>query len=188
MTPAKQLQRQDQLRYCAHNLTLKKVEEFDFTFKDYDFLGGTQKLRALRKVEGILINPVWARHQFDPSTQDVVPVEGSQGMTMAEFSKLKISEQVLRDGIIFCWVEKELIHPVIRVFEKQQFEYIENLCHVMLNPAQKETTKLMGNTDATPAISREPYPYLNKSHRTLLMLRRNIRDERSEEAPLELRH
>jgi hypothetical protein len=78
----------------------------------------------------------------------------------------------MKDGIVFIWVEKELIHEVIKFFVELQFDYIENLCHVMLNPEQKESTLEMKSTDATPAIARKAYPYLNKSHRTLLMLRR----------------
>ena len=52
------------------------------------------------------------------------------------------------------------------------FAYIENLCYVLLDPAEKESTAAMRNTDATPAIARQPYKFLNKSHKTLLMLRR----------------
>lgn len=79
----------------------------------------------------------------------------------------------MRDGILFIWVEKELIYEIIKFFEEQKFDYIENLCHAILDPAQYNSTLKMTNTDATPAIHRENYPFLNKSHRTLLMLRRN---------------
>lgn len=65
-----------------------------------------------------------------------------------------IPQSVMRDGILFIWVEKELIYEIIKIFEAQGFDYIENLCHVMLDPAQKESTKVLHNTDATPAIAR----------------------------------
>lgn len=78
----------------------------------------------------------------------------------------------MKDGILFIWVEKELIGEVIDHFKDQKFEYIENLCHVYLDPAQHESTKALNNTDATPCIARQHYPFLSKSHRTLLMLRK----------------
>ena len=132
------------------------------------------------------MNPQWADHAYDAASNSIKPVPGKTGLTIDEFSKIRIPEEVLRDGIIFIWVQKELIFSVIKVLESQNFEYVENLCHVMLDPKYFEATKRIGNTDATPAIYREPYRFLNKSHRTLLMLRRNIR--RQDEQPLELRH
>lgn len=42
----------------------------------------------------------------------------------------------------------------------------------MLDPTQKTSVESFKNTDATGAIAREPYQYLRKSHKTLLMLRR----------------
>lgn len=50
------------------------------------------------------------------------------------------------------------------------------------------STKLLSNTDATPAIARQEYPFLNKSHRTLLMLRRTNSKPDPLDKPLELRH
>ena len=46
------------------------------------------------------------------------------------------------------------------------------------------------NTDATPAIQRDYYKFLSKSHKTLLMLRRSQRDKKSSDTKtaLELRH
>jgi hypothetical protein len=155
-------------------LTVKNAIEFDFSFKDHKFDGG-EKIRKLTKVEGILMNPQWADHAYDAASNSIKPVPGKTGLTIDEFSKIRIPEEVLRDGIIFIWVQKELIFSVIKVLESQNFEYVENLCHVMLDPKYFEATKRIGNTDATPAIYREPYRFLNKSHRTLLMLRRNIR-------------
>lgn len=39
----------------------------------------------------------------------------------------------MKDGIIFIWVEKEYISPVIKHLETQDFSYVENVCYVMLN-------------------------------------------------------
>ena len=62
------------------------------------------------------------------------------------------------------------------------------MCHVMLNPKEKESTKKMCNTDATSALAREPYKFINKSHRTLLMMRRTKSDGNAGGPNLELRH
>lgn len=93
----------------------------------------------------------------------------------------------MREGILFIWVEKEIMYEIISFFEGQGFSYIENLCHIMLDPLQKESTRRMGNTDATSAIARQSYPFISKSHRTLLMLRRTKHDVAGG-ASLELRH
>lgn len=63
----------------------------------------------------------------------------------------------MKDGILFVWVEKELIYEVILFFEKQGFAYIENMCYVMLDHKEKESVEKLRNTDATPAIARNPY-------------------------------
>lgn len=93
----------------------------------------------------------------------------------------------MREGILFIWIEKELMYEIIVFFEAQGFSYVENLCYVMLDPHEMESTRRYNNTDATPAIAREPYPFISKSHRTLLMLRRTKHDVAGGNA-LELRH
>lgn len=78
----------------------------------------------------------------------------------------------MKDGILFIWAEKELIGDIVLHFENQGFQYVENMVYVMLDPDQKKSVNDFKNTDATPAIAREPYQYIRKSHKTLLMLRR----------------
>ena len=105
------------------------------------------------------------------------------GLTIEEFKKLRIPSSVMKDGILFIWAEKELIGDIVFHFEDQGFQYVENMVYVMLDPTQKKckfnlssnlfsAVESYKNTDATPAIAREPYQYLRKSHKTLLMLRR----------------
>lgn len=60
----------------------------------------------------------------------------------------------MREGILFIWVEKELMYEIIVMFEAQGFSYVENACHVMLDRSQRESTLKMSNTDATPALAR----------------------------------
>ena len=67
---------------------------------------------------------------------------------------LRIPNDVMKDGLLFIWVEKEFTNDVILYFEDQGFAYVENLCWVMLDRAQKESTLLRKTTDATSAIAR----------------------------------
>lgn len=161
-------------------LKIKDVASFNFEFVAGD------RLVMMKDVEGILMSPKWAPHRYDTTLKQLIAIKTDEPdiITIDEFKKLKIPDTVMRDGILFIWVEKELIHEIIKFFGDQKFEYIENLCHVILDPTQEASTKQMNNTDATPAIHREKYPFLNKSHRTLLMLRRNLGSGQ----PLELRH
>lgn len=63
----------------------------------------------------------------------------------------------------------------------------------MLDQKQQKSVEKFHNTDATPAIAREDYQYLRKSHKTLLMLRRTHESkpdnkEKNKYNNLELRH
>ena len=81
--------------------------EFDFTFEDTDYQGRKFKNRVTH-AEGILINPRWAEYKFNYSKQIIEAVPNT-GLTIEDFKKLVIDEDVMRDGILFIWVEKELI-------------------------------------------------------------------------------
>ena len=39
----------------------------------------------------------------------------------------------MSDGMLFVWVEKEYLSAIMKHFEAQDFEYVENLCYVMLD-------------------------------------------------------
>lgn len=114
-------------------------------------------------------------------------------MTISDFTKLTIPKSVMKDGMIFIWVEKEFISAIIKHLESQGFQYVENVCYVMLNRAMQQckchfifdhsAVKEFNTIDATPAIKLDDYTYLKKAHRSLLMFRRS-----SESGALELRH
>lgn len=44
----------------------------------------------------------------------------------------------MKEGILFIWVEKELISMVMEHFETQGFLYVENVAYVMLDRNKKE--------------------------------------------------
>jgi hypothetical protein len=46
------------------------------------------------------------------------------------------------DGLVFVWVEKEIISPIIRTLEKQDLIYVENVCWVMLDQTKCKGKKL----------------------------------------------
>lgn len=188
---ASSLDSKDELVYLSKVIKVGAVEEFNFEFADKDFEDGQSRMKQITDVEAILINPRWADHGFDPVSQTILPSEGAErrkafaGITLQEFFRLKIPDSVMREGILFIWVEKELMYEIIVFFEKQGFSYVENACHVMLDRTQRESTIKMRNTDATPALARLDYNFLAKSHRTLLMMRRTKKESGNS---LELRH
>ena len=61
-----------------------------------------------------------------------------KGISMQEFQELIIPMSVMKDGILFIWVEKEYIMEVCQFLEQQSFFYVENMCWVMLNEKMKE--------------------------------------------------
>jgi hypothetical protein len=57
---------------------------------------------------------------------------------MKEFSKLVFPITLMKEGILFVWVEKEYIMDVCKFFELQKFFYVENMCWVMLDETMKK--------------------------------------------------
>ncbi len=57
---------------------------------------------------------------------------------MNDFFKLNFSKNLMIDGLVFIWVEKEIISEVIKFFESQDMIYVENICWVMLDQTQQE--------------------------------------------------
>jgi hypothetical protein len=52
-------------------------------------------------------------------------------------NNFKVPTSVMKDGLLFIWVEKELISDLIKCFEAQNFFYVENVCYVMLDQNKK---------------------------------------------------
>lgn len=51
---------------------------------------------------------------------------------------------MMREGMIFIWVEKEYIQAIVHHLEDLGFCYVENVCYVMLN-REMETGKYRFN-------------------------------------------
>lgn len=62
-----------------------------------------------KNVEAILINPLW-------NTTSKKRHDGS--ITIEEFSQLQFSKNLMIDGLVFVWVEKEILLSVIKIMEK----------------------------------------------------------------------
>lgn len=84
----------------------------------------------------------------------------------------KIPKEVMKDGLVFIWVEKEIIHDLIKVFEKEDFFYVENVCYVMLDQKYKKEIDDSREIDITSSFVKEDYKYLKKTKKTLLIFRR----------------
>lgn len=61
-----------------------------------------------------------------------------KGMDLSTLMQLQIPDSVMREGILFIWVEKELISSIMEHFETQGFLYVENVAYVMLNKAKQK--------------------------------------------------
>ena len=44
----------------------------------------------------------------------------------------------MKDGLLFIWVEKDIISQIIKHLESQDFYYVENVCYVMLDQNIKQ--------------------------------------------------
>lgn len=120
------------------------------------------------------MNPPWAS-----ATPDNV------GLTMEDFKQIEIPKTIMPDGIIFVWTEKHLIHEMVKYFETQGFQYVENMCWVMLDKSKKEEVERSESIDVVPAFYRKESEFFQRSKCTLLIFRRIIKGNIKK---LELRH
>lgn len=60
-----------------------------------------------------------------------------RGIDINTLMKLQIPDSVMKEGIMFIWVEKELISAVMEHFETQGFLYVENVAYVMLDKSKR---------------------------------------------------
>ena len=146
-------------------------------------------------VQAILINPPWECCQTPANDQ-----KSKKTISIESFKKLDIPKTVLKDGLVFIWIEKEIISDVIHYMEKQDIQYVENVCYVMLDQNQKQGKYFhhfyhfhfclgIDNTrqiDISDSYVREQSSYLYKSKKTLLIFRR-VSDKKAK-CNLELRH
>ena len=63
----------------------------------------------------------------------------------------------MKDGLVFIWVEKELICDLIKCFEAQDFFYVENVCYVMLDQMKKKGIDDSRDIDISDSFVREDY-------------------------------
>ena len=85
-----------------------------------------------------MINPPWeCINIFDTEERQEKSKSQQQAegrISIEDFcSNFKISTDVMKDGLVFIWVEKEYISRLIKCFEAQNFFYVENMCYVMLD-------------------------------------------------------
>ena len=94
----------------------------------------SSKFDSQRDKVDFKIKPNSREHlQSDSSDDDTKQPSESSGVTIEDFEKLIIPDKVMKDGMLFIWVEKEYIMRIVRHLETQNFFYVENVCYVMLD-------------------------------------------------------
>lgn len=113
---------------------------------------------------------------------------------------MNLSNKIINAGIIFIWSEKEYLGQILRAMEKKKFQYIENVCIVMLSklkvaklacsknnvPASNQyryNRNDFAKVDVNQVLAEAPFKYLQRSKKVLLMFRK-CNDSKA----LELRH
>ena len=113
---------------------------------------------------GILMNPPW----------DIEDSPDRGDVTLEDIEAIPV-ERLAPLGFVFIWVEKENLSRVCDIMSDKNFVYVENLTWVQLKP----------NNTIVESAAR----YIGRSHRTLLIFRRDVRDSRFVEGKkIELRH
>ena len=76
-------------------------------------------MNNIGEYEGILMDPPWNK------------------ITPEQLTKLKITDNLIKCGLLFIWTPKELYWRVINALQSWKFEYVENLVWVQLTPNNK---------------------------------------------------
>jgi hypothetical protein len=63
-------------------------------------------------------------------------VRSDKLVTLEEFSTLKLDKSLVRDGLVFIWIEKKINHYIHLFMEAQGFSYVENFSWIMLDPSK----------------------------------------------------
>lgn len=112
-----------------------------------------------QKFVGVLMDVPWLLPHHSITTHRV---------TTEDLYKLRI-DKIVNNGLIFVWVEKEVISACVKLFSKWGFSYVENLVWIKQNIDLK--------------ISEQPYHIFNKSKASLLIFRKgdklNLRHQRN---------
>ena len=125
------------------------------------------------------MNPPW-ENTFNSEKQP-------KKISIEEFKKsFSIPTTVMKDGLVFIWVEKEYIFDLIKCFEKLDFFYVENVCYVMLDQIRKKEIDDSREIDINDSFVRQEYQFLKKTKKTLLIFRRM--SQKKAKCTLELRH
>ncbi|KAL6050740.1 Myb-like domain-containing protein [Balamuthia mandrillaris] len=95
--------------------------------------------------EAVVMDPPWANQE-------------TWGVTPEELGRWWDIGSLVRNGLLFIWVEKELIPRVMRMAAKWGFTYVENLAWVRQSVNNKTVE--------------EPSPYFRKSKLTLLIFKK----------------
>ena len=95
-------------------------------------------------------------------------------------------------GFIFVWVEKEVLDQVVDVLVQQKYVYVENLTWVLMHANNRARARAArAPAERAPDVARQVVqgaaPYIGRSHRTLLIFRRDVR-EFPKGKEIELRH
>ena len=136
-----------------------------------------------------MINPPWeCINIFGPANVKKAPGnDGQNRISIDDFCEnFKISTDVMKDGLVFIWVEKEYISQLIKCFEAQDFFYVENMCYVMLDQNKKEEIDSSRETNIDNSFVQEKSNFIHKSKKTLLIFRRMSNKKAC--CTLELRH
>lgn len=108
---------------------------------------------------------------------------------------MKIPLKCMKEGLIFIWVERDMMSEVIEYFEEKGIKYVENMIWVKLNSKNKSSKSYLKSDsvsqnpsnlfDVTDLYSDETYEYFAKSKMTLLIFRKF---RPNNQRTLELRH
>ena len=83
----------------------QKVQELDFTQYAHD-------------VQAVLINPPWNCSNPLMGYEDNRGSKPQQKISIDDFvNNFKLPTSVMKDGLLFIWVEKEIIQPIIKCLE-----------------------------------------------------------------------
>ena len=89
------------------------------------------------------------------------------GLRIEQLKKLVIPPEVMKEGMLFIWAEKELISEILDHFEPQGFEYVENMVYVMLDSEMRQRKCKLDQALTRSTLVIESKKYLHQNNELL---------------------
>lgn len=89
--------------------------------------------------------------------------QNPKGVKVEDFKKLDLNKNLMKNGIIFIWSEKEILGRLLKIMEEKGFFYIENFVVALLDASKAGVADKVKEIEAQPAKTDTAQKYNRKT-------------------------